>query len=104
MIAQWAQPIAVQYDSFDPYSLSIVEKGTDYSSILNWRPACEVFVGRGTNIDYGHAVAFSFYPGSTKVDTFIRASTVSWSADGVTLIVGSGHRLFIPKAKFIGGR
>lgn len=104
VVAQWPQAANVQYHSFDPYSLSVIETGMDYF-ILPWHPTYEIFVGRGTSADaYGHSVRYSFHPEYTNREAHIRSSKVEWSPDGVTLIEGSGHRLFIPKTMFIGGR
>jgi len=78
--------------------------GMDFHS-LPWEPAYEVFVGHGPDTpSYGHSVRYSFHPGYTNPETHIRSSKVEWSADGVTFIEGTGHRLFIPKAMFVGGR
>ncbi len=100
VLAQWSQPNTIQYGSFDPYSLSIIEMNTD-----SWGHTYQIFVGRGTHAPaYGHYVQFPFHPYSDGLETYIRNCKVEWAADGVTLISESGHRLFIPKAMFIGGR
>jgi len=73
--------------------------------IVPWEPTYEIFVGRGTSAPaYGHSVRYSFHPGYTNREVHIRSSKVEWSPDGVTFIEGSGHRLFIPKPMFVGGR
>jgi hypothetical protein len=104
VVAQWRQTTNVQYQSSDPYSLSVLEKEMEYF-MLPWQPRYEIFVGRGTSAPaYGHSVRYSFHPGYANRQAHIRSSSVEWSPDGVTFIEGSGHRLFIPKAMFIGGR
>jgi hypothetical protein len=37
-------------------------------------------------------------------DAFIKKSDVKWSTNGITFATASGHRVFIPKTMFIGGR
>jgi len=38
------------------------------------------------------------------IDDHIRKSSVEWTEDGLTFKEITGHRLFIPKQMFIGGR
>ena len=46
----------------------------------------------------------SFDPGADDVDVHIRQSTVEWTAECVAFAEATGHRLFIPKKMFFGGR
>ena len=104
VVAQWGQPSSVNYASFDPYFLSVVDVGTDYST-FPWGRNHEIFIGRGTSApDYGHYVRFSFHRTSDDLDAYIRQSTVTWTSTGVTLTEASGDQIFVPKAAFVGGR
>ena len=104
VVAQWTQPSSVSYASFDPYCLSVIDRGTDYSRIP-WGRTCEVFIGRGIDApSYGFYASFSFHPSSDDLDTYIHRSTVTWAGDGVTFTEPFGDRLFIPTAAFTGGR
>jgi hypothetical protein len=104
VIAQWKQPTTVNYNSFDPYSLSVIELHTNYFS-LPWEHAHSVFIGRGNEAPgYGHSTDFTFHSAGERVDNYIRLSRVVWSNAGVTLTEPSGNQLFIPKSAFVGGR
>jgi hypothetical protein len=104
----WKQPDSLNYQSYGPYYLSIVE--TD----CNWRSLpfsfCDdrhhiLYVGRdsGTPI-YGHMLAFPFKPGINGMKTALQQAAVTWTPIGVTFKATTGHQLFIPKQAFIGGR
>jgi hypothetical protein len=104
IVAQWTQPGSIHYGNYDPYALSVIDRGTDYSQ-LPWGRHHELFIGHGTDAPaYGHFVRFSFHPASGNLDAYIRQSTVDWTETGVTFTAPSGHRVFIPKAVVIGGR
>lgn len=103
IIAQWTQPATINYASYDPYTLSVVEHGIDLHTIP-WKRTHLLFVGRGTAIEYGHYVRISFPVRSAEMETHIKASKVEWTAEGVQLEPPSGHRIFVPKKMFIGGR
>jgi hypothetical protein len=108
IIAQWKQSESVNYKSFDPYFLSIIERDVNWTYFpLNWERHYEIYVGGESGIPgYGHFIEFSFHPGFDDVDvaTHLKKSIVDWSDAGVTFKEASGHILFIPKDMFIGGR
>ncbi len=106
IICEWKQADSVNYRSFDPYFLSVVEGDVNWSSFpLTWERHYEIYVGRETGKpSYGHFIEFSFHPGFDDIDAHIKKSTVEWSDKGVTFNEASGHTLFIPKDMFIGGR
>jgi hypothetical protein len=102
-VAEWTQPANIKYDSTVPYRLAVVETMPEK---MFTRPKHFIYVGRDTGSPgYGHYCDFSFYNyESGDIDSCIRQSKVEWSKDGVTLESTSGHKLFIPKKSFIGGR
>jgi hypothetical protein len=106
IIGQWKQADSVNYKSFDPYFLSVVEDDIDWtSSPLNWERHYEIYVGHESGKpSYGHFIEFSFHPGLEDIDSHVKKSIVEWSDGGVTFKEASGHVLFIPKDMFIGGR
>jgi hypothetical protein len=104
VVARWSQPESVQYGSFEPYTLYVVEVGTT-RTLFARRPAHEIRVVRGSDSDgYGHRIDLGFDFWNADVDGYIRGSKVIWTEDGVTLEMPSAHRIFIPKRAFIGGR
>ena len=106
VIAQWQQSGTINYQSFDPYFLSVVERDKDYSSFpFHVERNYFIYVGRGSGQpSYGHVIKFSFHPSDQSIEEHIKKSVVEWSKEGVTFKELSGHVLFIPKKMFIGGR
>ena len=106
VVAEWKQPAEIKYDGRGPYYMSVVE--TD----LNWRgfPLYVdrhhiIYVGRESGTPtYGHMLEYSFYPFPDDLKDFLKKATVEWTAEGVNLTLPSGHKLFVPKRMFIGGR
>jgi hypothetical protein len=104
VIKQWHQPKEVEYKSFDPYTLSVIEGAIDWNN-LSFPRRHYLFIGRGTESpSYGHYLDYTFHAGFEEVDAYIGQSTVEWTSDGLTFVEASGHRLFVPKSMFIGGR
>jgi hypothetical protein len=105
VVWQSCQPDDITYKSFDPYCLSVIEITRPIDRFWLEQRRYYVFIGPGTGFpSYGHVVEHDFFPGQKDRDTYIRNCTVTWTIDGVTLEQESGHRLFIPKKSFIGGR
>jgi hypothetical protein len=84
--------------------LTVFESGRDWRGFpLAVEPTYAIYVGRDAGTpSYGHEMPFQFY--GYDVPAEIQASVVAWSEDGVSFTAPSGHRLFIPKAMFLGGR
>jgi hypothetical protein len=56
---------------------------------------------------YGHSVKYSFHPSSelfNDEEAHIKLSKVEWTEECVTFLEASGHKLFIPRVMFVGGR
>jgi len=104
VIKQWHQPKELDYKSFDPYTLSVVEGAIDWNN-LDLRGRHYLFIGRGTDApSYGHYHDYTFHAGIDDIDAYIGRSTVEWTAEGLTFVEATGHRLFFPKSMFVGGR
>ena len=99
------QPATVNYRSFDPYKLVVLEGPVKWTD-LAFPHRYELFVGKAadTGAAYGHRVDFSFHPGNEAIEAHIQHSRVVWDTAGVTFHEASGHRLFIPRRMFVGGR
>jgi len=106
IMAQWKQSNLINYKSYDPYFLSVVECDVNWTYFpLNWERHYEIYVGRENGKPaYGHFIEFSFHPGYDGIDSHLKKSTVEWTDAGVIFKEASGHVLFIPKDMFIGGR
>jgi hypothetical protein len=104
LVAEWEQPSSIDYHSFGPYYLSVQRDDLNWASFPISRNY-SIYVGRESGTpNYGHWVKYSFHPGNGDEVAHIKGSSVAWKEDGVTLQELSGHRLFIPKAMFVGGR
>ncbi|AIE83428.1 hypothetical protein [Fimbriimonas ginsengisoli] len=90
------QPAGVNYGSYDPYELTIVEGPIKWNWV-GWPRSSEIWVAPGGGHDYGYSAVFDA-GGSVSVDK------TTWSTEGIEVSFSSGHRLFIPKKAFIGGR
>ena len=109
VVAQWKQPASLAYDTLGPYYLSVFKSDIDWRGFpLTCQRRYSIYVGRDSGTpSYGHMVDFTFYPTQSDyadVQRAITNSTTEWNPDGVTFVATSGHRLFIPKVMFIGGR
>lgn len=104
VIKQWHQPGEVDYQSYDPYSLSVIEGAREWN-FFSFSRRHYLFIGRGTNApSYGHYLDYTFHPGSEEIDAHIGRSSVEWTQEGLTFVEETGHRLFVPKDMYIGGR
>ena len=109
VIAQWKKPAAPHYSGDLEYYLSITEGELDWRGFpLEVQRRCFVYVGLDSGKpNYGHTIDFTFYPDQSHyhdLPGYLKNASVQWDTNGVTLILPSEHRLFIPKAMFVGGR
>ena len=90
------QPSDIEYNSFDPYILSIIKQQQTLTS------KHIIFVGKEPGPTYGHTLNF---PTSIIVsDMEIQELQVQWTQEGIQLETYYGTKLFIPKKNFTGGR
>ena len=90
------QPSDIHYNSFDPYTLSIIKQQQTLTS------KHIIFVGKEPDPTYGHTLNF---PTTIIVsDSEIENLQVDWTPEGIQIETYYGTKLFIPKKNFTGGR
>jgi hypothetical protein len=102
IIAEWAQPSSIHYDSVAPYRLIVTERNTDWSDFPYREKTFQIYVGN--DFPYGDWYRFPFYYHEDGVESMIKNSSVEWTKEGVTFKAISGESLFIPKSIIVGGR
>ncbi|MGW6729549.1 hypothetical protein ACWF9G_26910 [Nocardia sp. NPDC055029] len=95
VVDQNRQPDSVSYSDGSTHYVAIFEERT----LLGRDRHHEIYSGRDPSLSYGHGVRVDF----TGTDT-LKFAAVDWVPDGVRIRFDSGHELFIPAGKFIGGR
>jgi hypothetical protein len=96
VIMESSQGDYVKYNSFDPYKLSIIKQSQPLSSHYI------VLISRKDDNSYGHVINY-IDPTETS-DENIKRTRVIWNAEGIEMTFPMGHKLYIPKERFIGGR
>lgn len=86
----------VKYDSFDPYKLTIIKQSQPLSS--NY----VVLISRKGDNSYGHVI--NYLDPSPISDDDVKKTRVIWNNEGIEMTFPLGHKLYIPKERFIGGR
>jgi len=96
IILQSCQGEYINYNSFDPYCLSVIKQvrplGNDYI----------IIVSKKGDETYGHVLNY-IDPDPVSEDD-IKKTRVIWSNEGIEMTFSTGHKLYIPKERFIGGR
>jgi len=105
VVKAWQQPATIVNEE-TTYYLSVVKSDRDWRGFpFNMPRRYGIYVGRERDQPtYGHWLDFSFYPFPDSTIDHIRKSIVEWTPSGVTFAPPSGHRLFIPRTMFSGGR
>ena len=96
VIMESSQGDYVKNSSYDPYKLSIIKQSQPLSS------AYIVMISRKDDNSYGHVL--NYLDPSPISDEDIKKTRVIWSAEGIEMTFPMGHKLYIPKERFIGGR
>ncbi|MCI0450043.1 MAG: hypothetical protein L0Y79_09720 [Chlorobi bacterium] len=86
----------IKYGSYDPYCLSIIKQNQPLNS--NY----VILVSRKDDKNYGHILNY-IDPDPLSEDE-IKNSRVIWSVEGIEVTFPAGHKLYIPKESFTGGR
>jgi len=101
IIGRWQQPPSIDYQSFDPYTLFLIEKQAGVLGSVSHE--FQIMRGGEPNA-YGHVMALQLTSLEAEPPSALKASQVEWTLEGVAVTVPSGHRFFFPKKAFIGGR
>lgn len=105
VLLELTQPATPDYESYGPYSVYVLEGPRNWGALDFPRRHRLVIARAGDSPPtYGHMLDYSFHAMGADMDSHIRQSTAEWTPDGVTFVEASGHRLFVPKRLFVGGR
>ncbi len=86
----------IKYNSYDPYCAYIIKQNQPLSSQYI------ILISRKGDKEYGHVVNY-IDPTETSEEN-IKKTRVIWSNEGIEITFPAGHKLYVPKDKFIGGR
>ena len=96
VIMESSQGDYVKYNSYDPYKLSIIKQSRPLSSDYI------VLISRKGDNSYGHVI--NYIDPAPLGDEDIRKTRVIWNNEGIEMTFPMGHKLYIPKERFTGGR
>ncbi len=96
VIMESSQGDYVKYNSFDPYKLQIIKQSQPLSSDYI------VLISRKGDNSYGHVI--NYIDPTEQSEENIKRTRVIWNAEGIEITFPMGHKLYIPKERFIGGR
>ena len=96
VIMESCQGDYIKYNSFDPYCLRIIKQSQPLSSTYI------MMVSRKEDKEYGHVL--NYIDPSPLSEEEIVKTRVIWSNEGIEVTFPAGHKLYIPKDTFIGGR
>ncbi len=108
--ARWEQPNNINYESHDPYMLLVVDRSSWWNE-SNRHRHCRIGVVSHVQLtpdtqassSYGHWIEYEFQ-NYTSDPNYLTRCTIVWESEGVTITEPTGHKLFVPKKAFIGGR
>lgn len=96
VIMETSQGDYIKYNSNDPYTLSIIKQSQPLSSRYI------ILISGKMDKSYGHVI--NYLDTSTDSDENIKRTRVIWNNEGIEMTFPMGHKLYIPKERFIGGR
>ena len=96
VIMESSQGDYIKYNSNDPYTLSIIKQSQPLGSRYI------VLISGKSDKSYGHVI--NYLDTSTDSDENIKRTRVIWNNEGIEMTFPMGHKLYIPKERFIGGR
>ncbi len=96
VIMESSQGDYIKYNSNDPYTLSIIKQSQPLSARYI------VLISGKMDKSYGHVI--NYLDTSTDSDENIKRTRVIWNNEGIEMTFPMGHKLYIPKERFIGGR
>lgn len=96
IVMETSQGDYVKYNSNDPYTLSIIKQSQPLSS--NYI----VLISGKNDKSYGHVI--NYIDPQPLDDNDIRKTRVIWNNEGIEMTFPHGHKLYIPKDRFVGLR
>ena len=96
VIMESCQGDYVKYGSYDSYCLNIIKQSKALSS------SYIILISRKGDMNYGHVINYIDPDPVSEKD--IEKTRVIWSNEGIEMTFPLGHKLYIPKERFIGGR
>ena len=103
-VKSWAQPSGVKYDENDPYRADLCEGARIWRPFDHRKQEHRLWVGPNGNPPcegYGHKVLWRF---ADDGKNYLAKVDLTWTAEGVEMFEPDGHRVFVPRKAFIGGR
>jgi hypothetical protein len=86
----------IKYNSYDPYCVYIIKQSQPLSSDYI------IMISHKGSHTYGHVL--NYIDTDPVSEEEIKKTRVIWSEQGIELTFPAGHKLYVPKDKFIGGR
>jgi len=96
VIMESCQGDYIKYNSYDPYCFSVIKQSQPLSS------SYIIMISRKRDKEYGHVISY-IDPTPVSEDE-IQKTRVIWSNEGIEVTFPLGHKLYIPKERFTGGR
>jgi hypothetical protein len=96
VIMESCQGDYVKYNSYDPYCLTIIKQSQPLSS------SCIIMISRKDDKNYGHVI--NYIEPSPISEEDMQKTRIIWSNEGIEATFPAGHKLYIPKDSFTGGR
>ncbi|MCC6866677.1 MAG: hypothetical protein IT280_11020 [Ignavibacteria bacterium] len=96
VIMELVQGEYIKYNSYDPYKLRIIKQYQPLGSKVI------VMVSRSGDDSYGHVINYIDTAPVSEDD--IKLTRVIWNNEGIEMTFPLGHKLYIPKECFTGGR
>jgi hypothetical protein len=109
VIHRWDQPAGINFGSFDPYTVYVLEGSRQWHVLKDGTTGrrYQVLIARSEPEapGYGHGFEYEFNVlDSDTIEGHLRKTEAEWTPAGITLTEPTGHKLFVPKDAFIGGR
>lgn len=86
----------IKYNSYDPYCVYIIKQSQPLSSDYI------IMISHKGSHTYGHVL--NYVDPLVTSEEEVKKTRVIWSEQGIELTFPAGHKLYVPKEKFIGGR
>ena len=97
MLYESQQPTHIDYGSFDPYVISVVQGPIQWNT-LGWPRSIILRVTRKGDTSYGHFIEIDLHVDDDEETVAV------WTEEGIDVTFSLGHKLTIPKRAFVGGR